>query len=620
MVRGWRGNTEDRVEVEINYNKRSGIEVFPGNTSSPPDLMYTPGVTDYHDRYIFSQHFRASENARPGTTTVRIIVRQRGTGEIRLTLTIAVLRKGLLPSYGPGIRPPIDMATGSGGQFCVWRNKLFGEPPECFHFTLAKCDHPRYTNPRNGYELVGANMTWQEGDVLIARLSQYGQDAYGCRKKSGIDDDGHGDENGDRRDEKDTDGDGTPDHRDGCAVDPNKTFAGKCGCGTPDIDQDRDGTMDCNDGCPENANKTDPGICGCNESDTDSDGDGTMDCKDGCPDDANKTDPGDCGCGESDTDSDGDGTMDCNDYCPDDPSKIEPGICDCGTSDTDSDGDGTMDCEDGCPNDPNKTDPGLNGCGQPETTTSYDPRADANVACTGDSDCQPGYKCISKICTYDPTKAPDTKDKVTQYQGERPGKPPDKGDQDSGTIGGGTPEKQPDKYTDRTIGGKTTTTTAQLSSGTSTVNGDQQGATDYVVVCNKGDYRVVISKNLDPNHHVQFSNQVFKSQDEAIKWVSSNCSSWHCDTASGACDPNPDPGKGGTGTYAPGDITGYGGGAWQKVNCSLGGPDICWGSGGRTLGDADGDGRADILLNGSLHWKNVGGSAQPALTPPPTSK
>ena len=37
-------------------------------------------------------------------------------------------------------------------------------------------------------------------------------------------------------------------------------------------------------------------------------------------------------------------------------------------------------------------------------------------------------------------------------------------------------------------------------------------------------------------------------------------------------------------------------------------------------GDADGDGRADILLNGSLHWKNVGGSAQPALTPPPTSK
>ncbi len=142
---------------------------------------------------------------------------------------------------------------------------------------------------------------------------------------------------------------------------------------------------------------------------------------------------------------------------------------------------------------------------------------------------------------------------------------------------------------------------------------------DYVVVCNKGDYRVVISKNLDPNHHVQFSNQVFKSQDEAIQWVSSSCSSWYCNPASGVCEPtNPDPGKSGTGTYAPGDITGYGGGAWEKMACQLGSPAICWGEGGRTLGDGDGDGLADILLGGTLHWKNVGGS--PSLPPPPTSK
>ena len=180
VVKGWRTNTDDRVQVKIRYNKSSGIEVVPGETSTPPSLMYTPGVSDSYNQYIFSESFRAKNNAPPGVTQVSIIVSQAGAGSVTLTLDIAVLRKGLQPSSGPGISPPVTVSSGSGGPYCVWRFKMFGDPAPCFNFAAAYCDHPRYTNPRNGYELVGTNMTWSEADAQVSQLSRYFQDTYGC--------------------------------------------------------------------------------------------------------------------------------------------------------------------------------------------------------------------------------------------------------------------------------------------------------------------------------------------------------------------------------------------------------------------------------------------------------
>ena len=179
-VTGWRSNTEDRVFLTFDFDPDSGIEVTPGDTSVPPSLMYTPGVTDNYNRYVFQLGFKAGQYAPQGNTTVLITVRQRGAGRITLPLTISVIRPGLLPSSGSGIRPPATVVTGSGGAYCVWRYKLFGDPPPCFHFVAAGCNSARYNNPRNGYEMVGQNMTFGEADALIGRLSKYFKDEYGC--------------------------------------------------------------------------------------------------------------------------------------------------------------------------------------------------------------------------------------------------------------------------------------------------------------------------------------------------------------------------------------------------------------------------------------------------------
>jgi probable HAF family extracellular repeat protein len=49
----------------------------------------------------------------------------------------------------------------------------------------------------------------------------------------------------------DADGDGMIDACDGCPQDPDKVFAGACGCGVADADTDGDGVFDCDDLCPE---------------------------------------------------------------------------------------------------------------------------------------------------------------------------------------------------------------------------------------------------------------------------------------------------------------------------------------------------------------------------------
>ena len=100
---------------------------------------------------------------------------------------------------------------------------------------------------------------------------------------------------------------------DQCATDPNKTFAGICGCGVADADTDGDGLVDCNDVCPTDGTKSVPGTCGCGVAETDSDGDGTPNCNDQCSSDPSKIVPGTCGCGIADSDLNSNGTIDCVD-------------------------------------------------------------------------------------------------------------------------------------------------------------------------------------------------------------------------------------------------------------------------------------------------------------------
>jgi len=106
----------------------------------------------------------------------------------------------------------------------------------------------------------------------------------------------------------------------------------------------------------------------------------------------------------------------------------------------------------------------------------------------------------------------------------------------------------------------------------------------------------------------------FSSEKAAISWVAANCPTWQCNKSSGACDTSGSSSSSGVGSYSTGDVTGWNGASWKKVGCSYGAPSVCW-SKGRTLADGDGDGRADILLNGRVHWKNMGGSAKPSLGP-----
>ncbi|MET0105217.1 MAG: RHS repeat-associated core domain-containing protein [Sedimenticola sp.] len=151
--------------------------------------------------------------------------------------------------------------------------------------------------------------------------------------------------------------------------------------------------------------------------------------------------------------------------------------------------------------------------------------------------------------------------------------------------------------------------TTGTGSGTSSGSGTGTGGGQYIAACNRGDGKIVVTKSFSTSNHISMSSG-FSTEREAITWVTNSCPTWRCNKSSGACDTNPGDSTG-VGTYSTGDVTSTFGSVWKRVGCSLGGPHICWGSGGRTMADGDGDGRADILLHGSVHWKNVGGSSSP---------
>jgi hypothetical protein len=177
-----------------------------------------------------------------------------------------------------------------------------------------------------------------------------------------------------------------------------------------------------------------------------------------------------------------------------------------------------------------------------------------------------------------------------------------------GTTGG--------SHSGHSHGGSGTSSSGSTSSTTSTATSTGGGGTGYIVTCNKGDGQVVVSQSFSSTNHIGKLSAGQSSKADAIAWVNANCPGWRCNKSTGACDANATASSSGTGvgTYSQGDITSWSNTAWERAACSLGSPQKCWSSGGRTMADGDGDGRTDIMLNGSLHWRNVGGSPSATLS------
>jgi Thrombospondin type 3 repeat. len=145
----------------------------------------------------------------PSTLTTLTLVVTHGGQEVRKDIDVFILLPEQEPSSGTGIRPPAGVAPGSGGEFCVWRYKSFGDKPKCFNIVTAECDNSNYAG-KTRYELVGSEMTAEEAAFRAFQLSPYKGDAYGC----------HAEQTKPPKIE-DRDHDGVPDEEDNCPDHPN---------------------------------------------------------------------------------------------------------------------------------------------------------------------------------------------------------------------------------------------------------------------------------------------------------------------------------------------------------------------------------------------------------------
>lgn len=124
-IRGYRKNTADRVEV-IYPERIDGwgtvpgqVQVFPSDTSMDPWSM--AGAGDYTSEYACGQGYRARETAPPGLVPVKIVVRQKGAGQVNLILMVKILKKGESSLGGesgpfPPAVPPGGKDAGTAGE------------------------------------------------------------------------------------------------------------------------------------------------------------------------------------------------------------------------------------------------------------------------------------------------------------------------------------------------------------------------------------------------------------------------------------------------------------------------------------------------------------------------
>lgn len=185
-----------------------------------------------------------------------------------------------------------------------------------------------------------------------------------------------------RRPPRDSDGDGVPDSRDGCAATPAGAPVDANGC---PLDADRDGVFDNVDRCGNTPIGTPVDANGCprdtdgdgvldnadrcastpmgtpvdaNGCPRDTDGDGVLDNADRCPNTAAGTPVDANGCPR---DSDGDGVLDTADRCAGTPAGTRVDASGCAIP-VDSDGDGVRDTDDRCANTPAGTRVDARGC------------------------------------------------------------------------------------------------------------------------------------------------------------------------------------------------------------------------------------------------------------------
>lgn len=327
-----------RVEMEVSYDKRFIDVTFDKQSQIPK----SPG-----NRFLLI--IRSTVTAPAGETIMTIIIKHAGQ-ELTQNITISILPPGLNASSGSGIRPPAIVDTGSGGIYCVWRSKSFGDPPNCFNILTAPCDSPKYAG-KNKYELVGTNMTWGEADKRSFELSPYKGNLYDCDFF----------ENSKDSNKPDKDKDSIPDESDNCPNIANRNQLDSDSDGIGDIcddDFDNDTITNNRDNCPtvKNTDQKDVDYDGKGDAcDNDSDNDGIVDYDDNCLLISNPTqvDSDNDGVGDAcDTDIDGDGIANGVDNCIEISNKSQADLDNDGIGDVcdmDKDADGILNGEDNCP-------------------------------------------------------------------------------------------------------------------------------------------------------------------------------------------------------------------------------------------------------------------------------
>ncbi len=155
-----------------------------------------------------------------------------------------------------------------------------------------------------------------------------------------------------RKQYKDSDGDGIPDHLDACPDEPEDIDGFEDYDGCPDYDNDRDGILDIRDKCPNEPEDFDgfEDLDGC--PDYDNDKDGIPDVSDKCPNEPEDLDGFEDKDGCPDHDNDMDGIPDSLDKCPNDPEDFDGFEDTDGCPEYDNDKDGIPDSLDKCPNQP----------------------------------------------------------------------------------------------------------------------------------------------------------------------------------------------------------------------------------------------------------------------------
>ncbi len=332
----------EKVELKVEYDKELLDVTFDHQTESPKSP---------YNEFLLIIRTRIPV---PETLTIMTIIVKHAGERVKIPVTISILPPGLDASSGSGIRPPAVVEAGSGGPYCVWRYKSFGDPPECFNILTAECDSTKYAG-KPKYELVGSGMTWGEAQLRAYVLSPYKGNLYGCNHFGSDEDSGM----------QDSDNDSIPDATDNCPAVANKnqldTDKDKIG-DVCDTDYDNDLILDFQDNCPTVKNYEQEDIDGDGKGDAcdnNSDSDSFVDIEDNCPllsnpsqDDLDKDGIGDA----CDTDKDGDGIENATDNCEiiknsDQLDKDSDGIGN--VCDTDIDNDGKLNVEDNCPDDYN---------------------------------------------------------------------------------------------------------------------------------------------------------------------------------------------------------------------------------------------------------------------------